>query len=276
VRPVYLPPASVIGPDDCYIPAGRARVSDGDQGLVSVWIDGVVMRRNPVTNRDYLAFLNHLVAVGRASDAQRWAPRSWVPSVDGASCWQPSSTGRYTLPEAQLVGGVADAPVVGVSWFAAKAFAAHEADRTGLEWRLPHELEWEKAARGVDGRLLPWGTGADPSRACVWSSRERFDGPATVHAFPADESPYGCRHLAGNVHEWCENVFRAGVRVHGDGLTWPEGDETALRTARGASWRSRGLQRALSQRQGLDPSAREDRVGFRLARTIAPPSDATP
>ena len=273
VLPLHLPLAETIGPEDCYIPAGHALVSDGADRFVSVWIDGVVMRRNPVTNLEYLAFLNHLVAEGQAAEAQRWAPLGHAPAAGASPTWKPAADGFYALDERLYARGVPDAPVVGVSWYAAKAYACWEAMQTGLAWRLPHELEWEKAARGVDARVLPWGAGPDPSRACVWLSRASPDGPASVQHFPADESPYGCRHLAGNVHEWCENVFRAGGRVQGDAITWSDGDAGALRTARGASWRSRGLERALSQRQGLDPAAQEDRVGFRLARSFEPVPD---
>ena len=72
-----MPLAETIGPEDCYIPAD-ALVSDGADRFVSVWIDGVVMRRNPVTNLEYLAFLNHLVAEGqrlKPSDGRRWGMR---------------------------------------------------------------------------------------------------------------------------------------------------------------------------------------------------------
>ncbi len=266
--PVYLPPAESIGPGACYIPAGQTLVSDGADGMVPVWVDGLVLQTHPVTNRAYLAFLNDLASRGALTDARRWAPVLPSQAGDAPQSWQPSAEGPFELPSSGTLRCLLDAPVVGVSWHGARAFAAWESARTGLHWRLPHELEWEKAARGVDGRRFPWGSGPDPSRACVWSSRARPDGPAAVQEFAADESPYGCRHLAGNVHEWCENVYRPVVPIHEMRLVWPEVGDVDLRTARGASWRSRGLQRALSQRQGLGPDVAEDRVGFRLARSM--------
>jgi len=74
--------------------------------------------------------------------------------------------------------------------------------------------------------------------------------------------------MAGNVHEWCGNIYQQAVPLQDGDLIWPEAGEVETRTARGASWRSRGLEHALSQRQGLEPGSAEDRVGFRLARSI--------
>ena len=60
-----------------------------------------------------------------------------------------------------------DRPVVLVDWYGATAYARWFMERTGKPWRLPNELEREKAARGADGRLLPWGDHVDPTFACV-------------------------------------------------------------------------------------------------------------
>jgi len=269
--PTYLPPAAAVGPDDRYVPAGRALISNGEGEMVPVWVGGFVLRTQPVTNRDYLAFLNDLVGSGQAREASRLAPRLNGRSSHGAVTWQRDDDGQFLLPPASLEQQWRpNAPVVGVSWHAAMAYARWESQRTGQKWRLPHEVEWEKAARGVDGRRFPWGSGPDPARACIWSSRAEPDGPVAVDTFTTDESPFGCRHLAGNVHEWCSNVYTRQVPLRDGQLAWPEVGDTELRTARGASWRSRGLHDALSQRQGLDPEKTEDRVGFRLARTLGP------
>lgn len=269
--PVYLPRPGELGPDDRYVPAGWASISDGRGGMTDVWVDGFVVRALPVTNGAFLEFLHALVDCGRPDVARRFVPRlqsKGHTSHATGGTWTCDASGRYTLPQSDAIRWRADAPVVGVTWKAAMAFAAWESQRTGLEWRLPHEVEWEKAARGVDGRRFPWGAGADASRACIWSSRPTPDGPASVEEFAADVSPYGVRQLAGNVHEWCANAYTPEVPLADGGLTWPDPDAVDLRCARGASWRSRDLGRALSQRQGLPTDETEDRVGFRLARLL--------
>jgi len=254
------------------VPAGSARLSDGEGALADVWVDSFVIRANPVTNREYLDFLNALVDSGNWSDALRLAPRHEAPELGTSECaWRRDGRGHFVLPTRAIpIQWRQDAPVVGVSWFGALAYADWERQRTGEAWRLPHELEWEKAARGVDGRRLPWGHGDDPSRACVWASQPSPSGPVDISEHPADESPYGCRHLAGNVQEWCINAFTGTVPVDRGQVRW-QGDERAdQRTVRGASWRSRTLSEALSRRFGLAPDIADDQVGFRLARSLKP------
>lgn len=269
--PLFLPPANALGSGDRYVPAGMTSLTSGVGTKTPVWVDGFVLQANPVTNADFLAFLDDLLDRGELDEAKRWAPRMSNRGGLGPLTWARGPDGHYALPPANpRQAWRADAPVVGVTWHAARAYARWLAERTGQAWRLPHEVEWEKAARGTDARHFPWGAGADPARACIWSSRQTSDGPASVADFTADESPYGCRHMAGNVHEWCGNVYQPRVPIEGGRLVWPDVGDVETRAARGASWRSRGLEHALSQRQGLDPDSAEDRVGFRLARSIGP------
>ena len=90
-------------------------------------------------------------------------------------------------------------PVVGVSWFEAVAYCRWLSAQTGREFRLPSEAEWEKAARGPDGQIWPWGS--------VWDAAKLHNGQSvgrttTVGQYPAGASPYGALDMAGNVSEW--------------------------------------------------------------------------
>jgi len=268
--PIHLPSADELGAEDRYVTAGPAKLSDGNGSLNKVWVDSFVIRANPVTNREYLTFLNTLVDAGNGADALRFAPRREAPEFGTSECaWRRDDRGHFVLPTRAIpIQWRANAPVVGVSWFGAQAYASWERQRTGKDWRLPHELEWEKAARGVDGRRLPWGHGDDPSRACVWASQAAPSGPVDIGEHPADESPYGCRHLAGNVQEWCTNAFTDTVPTDDGKVSWESDEQADQRTVRGASWRSRSLAEALSRRIGLSADIADDQVGFRLARSI--------
>jgi serine/threonine-protein kinase len=90
-----------------------------------------------------------------------------------------------------------------IDWRSAMAYTKWLQAAAGRAWRLPTELEWEKAARGVDGRLFPWGDFADASRSCNAQALGGAPSPGPVGAFPADESAYGVRDLAGNVRNLC-------------------------------------------------------------------------
>lgn len=91
-------------------------------------------------------------------------------------------------------------PIVNVSWHAAKAYADWLATMTGEPWRLPTEEEWEKAARGTDGRIYPWGDEWEEESANIHVRPSRQTSP--IGAYPSDVSPYGVYDMAGNVSEW--------------------------------------------------------------------------
>ncbi len=93
-----------------------------------------------------------------------------------------------------------DAPVVGVSWMQARAYCGW------ARGRLPTEREWEKAARGTDGRTFPWGE-EPPTAARAVFGRGREGAPDPVGGRPAGASPYGALDLAGNVWEWTESPY---------------------------------------------------------------------
>ncbi len=179
------------------------------------------------------------------------------------------ASGVYALrePEAQRA-----LPAVFVDWHAAMAYASHLARRTGLPWRLPSELEWEKAARGVDGRFMPWGDQVEPTWACVSGSHSKRKQLMPVHEYPTDVSPYGVRGMAGNARDWCiERWSLEGPRVE-DGILQIEPalpEDSAYRPMRGGAWISVGDLSRLCVRYAEEPAKRHGVLGFRLVRELA-------
>ncbi|MEQ1501276.1 MAG: SUMF1/EgtB/PvdO family nonheme iron enzyme, partial [Myxococcota bacterium] len=267
---------------DCYVPAGWCRVG-GDPlapgGLPArrVWVDGFVIRRFVVTNAEYLAFVNALPG----ELAERYAPRDRGrdPGTWGEVLYGRDADGRYGLrTDADGDTWLPDWPVIMVDHVAAWAYARWRAEVTGLPWRLPGELEWEKAARGTDGRIYPWGDALDPS---WYGNRLAFAGAPQVEpvtARPLDESPYGVRGMAGQVVEWtADRMSVDGPCADGGRVVVPDGsadgedawaDRRALHriVARGGS-RTHDLKAArCAFRLVADPWTRSSNFGFRIAR----------
>ncbi|MEX2648943.1 MAG: SUMF1/EgtB/PvdO family nonheme iron enzyme [Alphaproteobacteria bacterium] len=169
--------------------------------------------RTPVTNDAYAAFV---AATGYpAPDVDR---ATW----EGYRLVHPwTSTRRFAWADDRPPEGRGDHPVVLVAHGDALAYADWLAERTGLAWRLPTAIEWEKAARGTDGRRFPWGDSFDPTRL---NSHDLgpFD-TVPVGSYPAGASPYGMLDAAGQVFEWTAT---------------PEGPARYL--VKGGSWDDKG------------------------------------
>ncbi len=250
--PIPLPPAGALGPDDVYVPAGWM-IAGGGNSLSKprhlAWADGFVIRRHPVTNAEYIRFLDTLVGAGREHEALRWVPRGRAtrPDEPGAMAYGRDAAGRFVLvPDAEGDVWHPQWPAVMVSWEGAMAYAAAEG------WTLPLELWWEKAARGVDGRLYPWGNVIVPA---YLNTRERGGRPlpAVVSATPEDVSPYGMRGAAGNVRDWMLEPFSLP-----DGPANP--DERGLRGGCFFSWAN-----TMACRVGIARTVTADSIGFRIA-----------
>lgn len=123
----------------------------------------------------------------------------WLPWIDRITAG-PKEDEPY-----RAVAPFENHPVTHVSWFGAQAYC----EWAGL--RLPTEIEWEKAARGDDGRIFPWGDEWDSSRLCWWGSHDAKQTTSPVEAFPEGRSAHGIFQMAGNVEEWCVDPYQPAV-----------------------------------------------------------------
>jgi len=174
--------------------------------------------------------------------------------ADGGAA--PPLAWRGALPPARRL----DHPTSDVSWSEAGAFCRWLAGRTGVAFRLPSEAEWERAARGTDGRAFPWGDSFEEGRA---NTREGgAAGTTPVGTFPAGASPCGALDMAGNVWEWTASIDGPYPYRPEDGR---EGAGPGRRILRGGCYANpHGFARCAC-RFRLAPHTRNEFTGFRLA-----------
>ncbi len=279
-HPVVLPPLGAIGDDEIYVPAGPY-IAGGDPQAAGevmkrqrVWVDSFVMRRTPTTNAELLEMVNALVDDGHVELAESVVPRHRGTSTGeaGTIVWPRDAAGHFTLgTDDEGMTWETGSPVFMITWHAAMAYAAWLGRRTGRAYRLPGELELEKAARGVDARSFPWGDFFDPTWACMRLSHDMLR-PVSVDQFPVDTSPYGVRHLAGNVVEWCADEYLREGPPLVDGRYEPPRALTAEvppaeRTLRGGCFLFDSFLLRAATRHNSPSIIRDVTVGFRLARS---------
>ena len=203
-----------------------------------VYLDAFEIAKYPLTNLQYKAFLE--------ANPDHEAPGHW---------------NDRTFPV-----GKANHPVVNISWFDAQAYVTWLSRETGKPYRLPTEAEWEKAARGTDGRIYPWEGEFDPSKC---NTDNTVEDTTPVGIYPAGAGPYGAMDMAGNVWEWCADWFAEDYYKQADNRnpTGPEKGE--YRVLRGGSWvNHRGSARGAG-RDGAPPGSRSGSgVGVRCSRTL--------
>ena len=205
-----------------------------------VYLSTYEISRYEITNAQYRAFVEA---------TNRPAPRGH----NGEATWADETLNSDTQP------------VVGVTWFDAQAFA---------EWiggSLPTEAQWERAARGAEGRIYPWGNTPPKARQHANFAR-RYNRPVPVGQFPKGESPNGIADLAGNVWEWCLDEYSPTFYQQQDGETSENPlnlrfrDVLRARVIRGGAW---DVGRAFL-RSGLRfkfyPLDSTHTIGFRVVR----------
>jgi eukaryotic-like serine/threonine-protein kinase len=271
-----------IGEGFVYIPAGTAIIG-GDAEAYNVlprqepFLLDFAIARFPVTFREYCTFLDEL-SKDDPSLARKRAPSDMRGSegmiaVEGEQGW---------MPYEQLVEGEArkmfpretdwDIPVFMIDWFDARAYCRWMAERSSWPVRLPTELEWEKAARGVDGRAYPWGDRFDPTFCKMRDSRPFTQQPEPNGTFRNDESPYGVRDMAGGMREWIGDVFGEKTAAELEAEPEPaEGTERGAspwREIRSGNWNQDHKWARSASRGGSYGLTRGSGLGFRLAKSL--------
>ncbi len=169
--------------------------------------------------------------------------------VQGGHCNEPQDLRFYADADE------ADHPVVFATWYDAKAYCSW------LDERLPTEAEWEKAARGSDGRDYPWGSEPSPDSL---NAGLRFEGTLGVGSFPAGGSPYGALDMAGNVWEWTADWYEAypGSTFRSDLFG------KKYKVVRGGSWNHAIQDAQTFHRDIAHPARALAVVGFRCAADL--------
>ena len=199
----------------------------------------------------------------------------YAACVGAGECLPPKMTTSYTRASYYGDPQYGDYPVVHVDWNMANAYC---------EWRgarLPSEAEWEKAARGTDGRIYPWGNAFDdglanfcdrncplPDRAST-SYDDGYTDTAPVGAYPGGVSPYGIFGMAGNVWEWVADWYSAKYYSRSPDRNPPGPDAGQDRVIRGGSWNRYVNHLQTANRRGYDPTLAYGSIGFRCARDIS-------
>jgi formylglycine-generating enzyme required for sulfatase activity len=209
--------------------------------------------RFPVTNGAYLRF----VEAGGYADSTLWTRAGWqdVGSVRKEPRF--AQNARFNKP---------NQPVIGLSWYECIAYCRWLSRQTGRIWRLPTEAEWEKAARGEDGRTYPWGEAFDATRLNAREGAEIVFCSTPVGIYASGVSPFGLFDCAGNSWEWCATQWRKPYPYDASQDEWSDSylEGQSLRALRGGSWNYEAEVVQCAHRFRFEPFGWNDRAGFRL------------
>jgi formylglycine-generating enzyme required for sulfatase activity len=223
-----------------------------------IYLDGFWIGRTEVTNAQFARFVANTGYMTIAE--QKQASYVFSPSLDDFPYVEGADWRHPSGPGADIVGkeGV---PVTQVSWDDAAAYC---------EWaggRLPTEAEWEKAARGEDGRLFPWGD--EPPDASRLNFNLYFDGPQQAGAYPQDASPYGALDMSGSLWEWVQDFYSESYYATAPDRNPAGPAQGEGHSLRGGSWGSQSQKFMhlvlTTSRLWNKPFIRSDVLGFRCA-----------
>jgi len=224
--------------DMIMIPAGpfvRGTSSGGfdEQPQRTIFMDAFSIDRYEVTNHQYQQFV---LATGHR---------------------KPGLPSRYAKSGGKMRG--TNQPVVYVSWDDAVEYCRWRGKR------LPTEAEWEKAMRGSDGRLWPWGT-TERANGANWARvQDGYEVSAPVGSFQTDKSPYGVMDGAGNVLEWVEDWYGETYYKDSPEQNPPSPEQGTYRVLRGGSYTTSGGDIRITSRSKMMPDFRDETIGFRCA-----------
>ena len=207
---------------------------EDERPLHRVWLDAFAMDLYEVTTTQYALFLGA---------TNRPAPWQW-----------------HAVDLAQH----GDRPVIGVDWSDADAYCRWKGKR------LPTEAQWEKAARGTDGRLHPWGNQAPTNELANFALGARFSYGQVlmpVRSYEQGKSPYGLYQMAGNVWEWVQDWYAANYYETSPERNPLGPDQGQFKVLRGGSWSDLPKYLLTYGRFKLLPETRNSYIGFRCAKS---------
>ena len=217
---------------------------DTEQPQRRVWLDPYEIDRDEVSLGQYLAYL----------DRQRRAPSEELRRL----IWHMVSI--HALPDEAL----ARWPALYLTWAEATQFCQAQGKR------LPTEAEWEKAARGTEANLFPWGRNLPEPGLAMFGQYHVHEIPivAPIDSGEKGRSPYGLQHMAGNAAEWVQDWY--GIDYY---KVMPERNPSGPNTGRykvvrGGSWKSAPALLRTATRSGASPDQRSATVGVRCARSL--------
>ncbi len=226
---------------------------DDEKPQHTVYLDAYWIDRTEVTVAQFRRFVQ---ATGHKTSAEK---DGWGYIASRSGWWYNARGANWKRPNGVETRALDDHPVVQVSWDDAQAYC---------EWvggRLPTEAEWEKAARGTDGRIYPWGNEFEGWRLNCEESicRDGLHFTAPVGSFPGGASPYGALDMAGNVWEWVADRYDKEWYAHSprENPSGPASGEGRVR--RGGSWYHGRDGVRVANRRGDHPITRASDIGFR-------------
>lgn len=242
-----------------YVPVGEFTMGSDDfrdiaaKPVHRVYLDGYWIMHTEVTNAQYERFID----AGGYTTEGYWTVEGWK--------WRSDS--NISLPKYWSDSNFNNAqqPVNGISWYEAVAYANWLTEASGLNLRLPTEAEWEKAARGTDGRILPWGNKEPKEHLLNFGHVFGIGGDLMpVGSYPEGASPYGVLDMAGNVMEWASDWYNEDYYADSPTRNPPGPATGSLRIMRGGSWRSEKTLVRATYRSAIFPTYRSNQNGFRL------------